>query len=431
MRYLILGLGQVGQEFLKLIKKNGNFIAESIYCIDQNSESKEVFKKLGGLEDHFINKYIDKSNYLTLLHSLNEEDYLLDFSMYLKNLDIIEYCLQHNIHYLFTADSSWMDDTTWRTVHQHYLSYVELKKKYDSNRATSIIEFGMNPGLISIFAKECLKQIVITDKSLYIRLFRNKLLALLKDNKYNLVAKKLKVNLIEEVDIDNQKVNIEYKNNNIYSTWNVDAYYCESISSPEIAYGSKSKVLTHDNYFDIDIKDKFIALPKSGITYKETTNYSKGEIETSIICHEEIFSIRRYLSLDNYSPTVIFLYRPCEYALRSLEENLITRAPNNYLIKKDDIVCGGEEVGIIIQGKRFKTHYFANYVDNKDTDSVSTIYQVAVGAYCAFKYMQNHPNNGMLFPEELDSDEVMNIAKKYLKTFIFKKINKVKTNNIM
>jgi len=430
MRYFILGLGQVGQCFLSILIQNRDFNPNNFYCIDKNIIAKDLFIKKGGLSNHFILKDVDKNNYLEILRLLNPGDYLLDFSMYLKNLDILDYCLQFNIHYLFTADSSWKDDNSWRTVHQHYLSYVELKNKYDSNRATSIIEFGMNPGLVSIFAKECLKEIVDKDNSLYVKIFRKKLQNLLKEDKFNLVAKKLGVELIEEIDVDNQKLNIEYKNDTIYSTWNVDAYYCEAISSPEVAYSSENKVIKHSAFYDVDLKDKFIALQNSGITYKELTYYSQGEIEASLICHEEIFSMRRYLSINGYSPTVIFLYKPCEYALRSLEENLVTRAPNNYLIKKADIVSGGEEVGVAIQGKRFKTRYYANYLDNQDCENVATIYQVGVGAYCAFKYLQNHPKEGMLFPEELNSSEIMNTAKQYLQNFISIEINKIHTDNI-
>ena len=124
-------------------------------------------------------------------------DYLFDFTINLKSLSILEYCLNHNIHYLYTADSSWEDDKSWISHHQHFLEYKKLRDKYAHNGATSVIQFGMNPGLVSLFMKEAIKEVVNKDNSLYVRLFRNKLKQLIKDNKYNLVAKRLKVTLIE------------------------------------------------------------------------------------------------------------------------------------------------------------------------------------------------------------------------------------------
>lgn len=430
MNYYLLGLGEVGKAFLSLLKENSEFDPNIYYCIDAKSENKEIFVNYGGLAEHFTLLNVTKENYISFLKSIKSGDCLLDFSTHIKNLDILEYCLLHNIHYLFTADSSWPDDRAWFTIHEHFLLHNKLHQKYRKNYPTCVAEFGMNPGLISIFVKECINEIITNDNSLFIKVFRRYLKHLIKSNNYGKVAKLLKIELIEEVDIDTQKTEIPYKEDTIFSTWNVDAFYAEAMSSPEIAYAKNSDLYKFDTFFDVDINDQFISLYERGVSYNEISYCSKGEFSGHLLAHEEIFSIRNYLTYKKYRPTVVFVYRPCEYAERSLQSNILFRASYNHIISKKEIIDGGEEVGVIIQGKRFKTRYYSNYLESSQTINESaTIRQVAVGAYAAFKYMQAHPNEGMLFPEDLDRKEIMEFIRKYLKTFISKEIPPVKPVN--
>lgn len=429
MRYYVLGLGLVGQSFLNILKDKGEFNPNTFYCVEEDKSKLNDFVKLGGKRVNFKNVKITQDNLLSILKELKEGDYLFDFTTNVKSLTILEYCLNHNIHYLFTADSSWVDDKSWISVHQHFLDYKKLREKYGHKGVTSVIEFGMNPGLVSLFMKEAIKEVINKDNSLYVRLFRNKLKRLINENKYNLVAKKLKITLIEEVDVDDQKFSIERNLDTIYSTWNVRAYRCESMGSPEIAYDNVKNCLKHDAYYDIDIKDQYIALRASGIKYQEETIYSKGRITANIICHDEVFSMREYLTYKKYRPTVIFLYRPSNLALTSLNDNFHNEHPSYQLLTKKEYVNGGEEVGILIQGKRFKSRYFANYLDSKDLDELATIRQVSAGVYGAYQYIKNHPNEGFLFPEELN-EEVLESAREYLKDFISIDIQKVKLKNV-
>lgn len=220
MKYLILGLGSVGFSFLKKIKENGLFKSDVFYCVDKDEKAKEDFIKIGGKSYNFSLDKVTKDNYLKYLNTLDENDYLLDFCIDIKNLEILEYCLIHNIHYLSTADSSWNPDPTWMSDHQHFLEYLKLKEKYAKKQNTCLVLFGMNPGLVSLFAKKCLKEIIISDKGKYIKCNRNKLLKLLDEGKYGLASKKIGVTDIQEIDNDTQITNIPYDESVCYSTRN-------------------------------------------------------------------------------------------------------------------------------------------------------------------------------------------------------------------
>lgn len=101
----------------------------------------------------------------------------------------------------------------------------------------------MNPGLISCFVKECIYQVILNDQSLYIRIYRKKLLKLYEEKKYGLICKKIKVKEVQGVDNDDQVTNIPFEEDTLCSTWNPwSYYYYETISSPEIDYGTKKRI---------------------------------------------------------------------------------------------------------------------------------------------------------------------------------------------
>lgn len=217
MKFFIWGLGSIGTSFLRIIKENGYFDAESFYCLDSSLDAKNRFLSFDGKEDHFCLDRITEDNIGEYLCVLSQGDYLLDFTIDLKTLDILRYCLEHNVHYLNTADSSWKNDPLWFSVHQHYLEYLKIKDEFKSRQNTCLVEFGMNPGMVSCFVKKCIKEIVKTDETLYLKRHRKELLRLLDEGKYGLVAKKLKVTDVQEVDNDNQEVSIPYEKGICYS----------------------------------------------------------------------------------------------------------------------------------------------------------------------------------------------------------------------
>ncbi len=422
MKFFIWGLGSIGTSFLRIIKENGYFDVESFYCLDSSLDAKNRFLSFGGKEDHFSLDRITEDNIGEYLCVLSQGDYLLDFTIDLKTLDILRYCLEHNVHYLNTADSSWKNDSLWFSVHQHYLEYLKIKDEFKSKQNTCLVEFGMNPGMVSCFVKKCIKGIVKTDETLYLKRHRKELLRLLDEGKYGLVAKKLKVTDVQEVDNDNQEVSIPYEKGICYSPWNVWGYYYETISSPEIACGTKKRFYSYKEIYDCDFDDLYVAPKYSGYKYKVETISPQGTIIGHISCHEEIYTIRRMLTYKKYRPTVHFVYSPSEYAIRSMDEKIT----GEHLIQRKEIIKGGESVGVIIQGKRFHSHYFGNYLDTLDLDESATVLQVSASSYAGFVYMIRHRNEGVLFPEDVDEEEVVEIAKPYLKECLFFRCPKIR-----
>lgn len=250
----------------------------------------------------------------------------------------------------------------------------------------------------------------------------------MKESKYGLVSKKLKVSDIQEVDVDDQKCEMPYEEDILYSTWNCWAYMCETVAGPELAFGNINRFYGYKDIRDADNDDMFLSLSTPGFKCKAKTMSPKGEVEGHISTHEEIFMIRRLFTYQNYKPTVHFFYSPCDYAIKSIAQFDKEPAKKFHLITKKEIVSGGESVGIIIQGKRFKTRYYGNQLNTIDLNESATILQVSASSYAAFKYMLNHQEEGIVFPEDVDENEVLDTAKKYLKSYVTLKCKKIKMN---
>ncbi len=97
------------------------------------------------------------------------------------------------------------------------------------------------------------------------------MLKLYEEKKYGLICKKIKVKEVQGVDNDDQVTNIPFEEDTLYSTWNPWSYYYETISSPEIAYGTKKEYLPYDKIFLSDYKNLVLSLYKAGFEYKEDT----------------------------------------------------------------------------------------------------------------------------------------------------------------
>ena len=417
-KILFLGFGAIAQSFFSKLITETEFNSNMIYCVDADIRNESVFCDLGGKKEHFHFKKLDQFNYESILEPLNENDYFLDFATDIKNLDLLNYVIKHKIHYLSLADSSWIGDSDWLNIHQHFLEYKKIHHKQNKNLPTTILQFGMNPGLVSCFVKQCLIEIVDKDNGQFVSKNREYLKQLVSSKKFNVLAKKLKVRFVVEVDNDNQIFDIVKKDNIVYSPWCPPAFRFESISAPEISFGTKKLFYQYDEVCDCDFKDYFVSLPKPSIECEEVFFSPQGEAKGYIAGHEEIFTIGDYLSYGRYKPTVLFIYSPCDLAIESVKDTRSVKTPLYQLVVRDELLKGGESVGIIIQGENFTSRYYGNYLDSAEINETATVLQVSGSAMAAFKYMLNHPNEGILLPEDLDIDETINYAKKYLKTFI-------------
>ena len=449
VKFVVFGLGMVGNSFLNLVKKEGLFNTNSWYVIDKTDATKNEFVTLGGNPSNFIQLNIKQKQYDELFSFLEKGDYLLDFSSAQTNTDFLKICMQNDIHYLSTSSLPYEDGKSYIPSSHDFEIYKQLKGDNNPTGATSIIEFGMNPGLVSCFTKQCIKEIIKHDKNDFVVKNREYMQSLLEQNNYAKIAQLLGIEIIHISDIDTTKTNFAAKEKCVYSTWNIESFCEETLGQSELALGTDVNIKIFDGMVDSYNEDKgFLLLNKTPLDCPEQSYSPWGSFNGYIVPHEEMYTISDFLSVEengkvSYKPSVYFVYKPSEIAVDSLlnyrKDNYITY--ESHLIMPEDIASGGEAVGIVIDGKNFTTRYFGNKLLSPIENETPTILQVSASAYAAFRYMLNNPNKGFLFPEEVDDEQVLEYAKPILNSFdsfecpklertLFNKNKRNKLNNV-
>ena len=460
-RIVQFGFGAVGKSFFEKISKEIKFDKDNYFIISRDKLEYTFFLELGGKLGNFIVADINRKNFKQLFSKyLNEGDLLIDFADGVGTKDFVEWCAYNNVMYLNTGETDW--DDNWYNIFEENLKKNELRNQLrqniNVNKYPIVLQHGNNPGLVSHFVKAGLEYIVKKQ-------FKNnkKLNILLEQNKFNELAKELDLKEIHVNDNDNQEVKNEFDENKLYSTWSVDSFFFEMLSEATANIGTNENIDYEKECKKIDFKNGFLefkdlAMDKVGKTY-----YPKGKFEGFLVPHEETITIAKSLEVKNnedviYRPTVMFLYSPCNFAIKYLKqarvndylnpdatkpkdiENQIIRGfkypERTEILYKEQIKEGTEYVGVLLLGSRFKPVWVGNrikkkflYKDQKLSFwQTPTITPVAMSALAATCWMiRNKDRGGIHFPDDISEyNEIINFAEKYISKTIYKTFSKKK-----
>lgn len=472
-RIVQFGFGAVGKSFFEKISKEIKFDKDNYFIISRDKLEYTFFLELGGKVGNFIVADINRKNFKQIFSKyLNEEDLLIDFADGVGTKDFVEWCAYNNVMYLNTGETDW--DDNWYNIFEENLKKNELRDKLkqniNANKCPIVLQHGNNPGLVSHFVKAGVEYIVKKQ-------FKNnkKLNTLLKENKFNEVAKELDIKEIHVNDNDNQEVKDKFDENKLYSTWSIDSFFFEMLSEATANIGTNEQIDYEKKCKKIDFKNGFLEFKDLAIDKVGKTYYPKGKFEGFLVPHEETITIAKSLEVKNgeeviYRPTVMFLYSPCNFAIKYLKSARVndylnpdsTKQQNikNEIIRgfkypkraeilyKEQIKNGTEYVGILLLGSKFKPVWIGNRIEKnflyKDKKSsfwqTPTITPVAMSALAATCWMITNKNRGgIYFPDDINEyKEIINFAEEYIsktiyKTFSTKKIEKeldINLNNL-
>ena len=425
-KFVIFGLGMVGRSFLRLAHENALVNNKNWYAVEKNPDLVDLFCQYGGKPQNYKTIDVQIDDYEQIFSFLDAEDYLLDMSSFQGNTRLLKFCMKRNIHYLSTCSLPLEKDGQAIPDYHDFAIYRQIKEQKISSKATSIIEFGMNPGMVSCFMKQAIKAIICEDDTPFVSNHRGELQSLINGKNYAKAAQLLGLKVIHISDIDTTQVNFTARPNCVYSTWNLEAFCDETTTLSEISLGSDVSFSIYDGLIDQhNLEDGYLRLNKSATLVTEQSFSPFGSFVGHIVPHEETYTIPYFLSIyENgklvYKPTAFFVYRPCDLALSSLKAEYKHNfsGSSEHLISLPEIASGGEAVGIILDGENFKTRYFGNKLEVPLAHDTPTILQVSASAFAAFRYMLDYPDQGFLLPEELDDEKVLAYAKPYLKEYI-------------
>ena len=244
---MLLGYGAMGKCFVEMLLESHPHA--NLIVVDIFDWTDPRFK--------FIKFMVTRENIPDLLKYLDKGDILVDLSINIDFIDMWKPCLQMGIMYLNTATEEWGDseDPTAfpKTTEEMYMTSIgflhdeiEQMEEWDTQKGpTTVMEHGMNPGLISHFTKKGLM-----DSAHYFLQHKHDLSyndldfdlisKYVNETNYPKLAQALGLHTIHCSEVDNQRVKPAPMDAKVkfYNTWSCRGFFTEALIPIQIARGS-------------------------------------------------------------------------------------------------------------------------------------------------------------------------------------------------
>jgi len=314
----------------RLTKDNYDFELQSVFSKVSNDYvyNKQNFnnQKLGTTFDNpnLVSIYDNqklRANFDTRLKVI------IDLSVNVGSIDIVEWCLKNDVNYINTANEYWESDTDHTYQHRilanRQKNVAKMSDQYDKTGEKLpiiVLEHGMNPGMISHFTKLGISYLYKKgnfDASKYkgsIKFTKfsnnnaNKYVVKEKNNiPYYHMAMRLNLDTIHVAEMDNQRFkkprigNSSNDGTEFVNTWSIDGYTEESIDCVQIGLGTNEdeRKLKKTGLIFQQIDHQLIFPDIKGMNMKLKSYTPCGGIVGLAIPHGEASSLPLYLSNRN------------------------------------------------------------------------------------------------------------------------------------
>lgn len=420
---LILGFGSVGKAVLPLLLRHIEMAPNKVKIVAPHADSDGICAEYGV---EFKQQELTKDNFHSFLDEhLKGDDFLLNLSVDVSSLSLIEYCWRKNIFYLDTCIEPWPGRYTDASAPPSKRSNYRLREDLLSFRLdkqggrTAVVTQGANPGLASVLVKQALENIARdcdlefappTCREDWARL-----------------ARQLEIKVIHIAERDTQTTTDRKKRNEFVNTWSVDGFVSEGLQPAELGWG------THEKHWPVDAEqhgygcDAAIFLNRPGVaTHVRSWTPLEGSFHGFLITHSESISIADHLTLREegdvvYRPTVHYAYHPCDDAVLSLHElaGKNWQQQKEQRILNEEITDGMDELGVLLMGNKKGVYWFGSRLDIHQARQLApyntaTSLQVAAGIYAGVVWALRNPQSGIVEPDDLDHKAILEMATPYL-----------------
>jgi homospermidine synthase len=242
----LLGYGAIGKCFTKIALNNLSGLNLTVCDIYDLPSKPKGFK--------YINKKLNEENLNELGNIVQKGDVIVDLSTNVDVVSMWKYCMKNGVNYMNTAmeegDRS-MNPKSFPTnldeMHKTSLGYrhemVEQNPVFNPNQGTtSVFEHGMNPGLISHFAKKGLIDAAeyFLKRKDWTDLNHKNIEKHLKDRNFPKLAQEMGLHTIHCSETDDQTIENPPKDikTKFYNTWSCRGFLTEGLVPIQVARGS-------------------------------------------------------------------------------------------------------------------------------------------------------------------------------------------------
>jgi homospermidine synthase len=421
-RLVIVGFGSIGQGVLPLILRHIDMKKEQITIVTAEDRGQKEAKDLGV---RFIVEPLTEQNYVSVLDPLlGTGDFLLNVSVEVSSLALVELCRQKGALYLDTCLEPWPGGYTNPDLTPSLRSNYALREKALAMRQahpegpTAVLTHGANPGLVSHFVKVALLDLA---EELGVKA------APRGRAEWAALAAELGVKVIHVAERDTQVARIAKQPGEFVNTWSIDGFVAEGMQPAELGWG------THERHFPPDAgRHEFgcgaaIYLNRPGAaTRVRSWTPLEGPYHGFLITHGEAISIADYFTMRDgdqvrYRPTVHYSYHPCDDAVLSVHElwGKNFRLQETKRLMMDEIEHGIDELGVLLMGHPKGVYWYGSRLSVEEARRLvrfnnATSLQVTASALAGMIWALENPNRGIIEPDEMDHDRIIDICRPYL-----------------
>src|ERR1700722_18042743 len=232
-RLVIVGFGSIGQGVLPLILRHIDMKANQITIVTAEDRGQKEAKDLGV---RFLVEPLTRENYANVLEPLlGPGDFLLNVSVEVSSLALIELCGNKGALYLDTCLEPWPGGYTDPDLSPSLRSNYALRENGLALRAkrpggpTAVVTHGANPGLVSHFIKVALLDLAEESEHIAAPKTREDWAAL---------AAALGVKVIHIAERDTQLARIAKQPGEFVNTWSIDGFVAEGMQPAELGWGT-------------------------------------------------------------------------------------------------------------------------------------------------------------------------------------------------
>ncbi len=423
-RVVIVGFGSIGQGVLPLILRHIGVSPAQITIVTAEERGIEEAKALG---IRFILEPLTRDNYVQVLEPmLGRGDFLLNVSVEVSSVALIEFCGRKGALYLDTCIEPWPGGYTDASLSPSQRSNYALREQALALRArnggkgpTAIVTHGANPGLVSHFAKQALLDIA---RDTGVKTAPPKTRAA-----WAALASRLGVKVIHIAERDTQVSSRPKRPGEFVNTWSIDGFVSEGSQPAELGWGSHERHFPadgerHDFGCDCAI---YLNRPGAGTRVRSWTPL-EGPYHGFLVTHGESISIADYLTVREkggaiYRPTVHYAYHPCDGAVLSLHE----LAGKDWTLQRDkrlimdEISTGIDELGVLLMGHARGAYWYGSQLSIEEARALAPYHnatglQVTAPALAGMIWAIENPTRSVVEPDEMDFERILEIARPYL-----------------
>lgn len=425
---VFIGFGSIARATLPLLLGQDDIEVQQITVIAPVIEQNIWFKERG---IQFVCEALTEQNFArTLDRFVQPGDFIVNLSVEVSSLAVIAYASDKGALYLDTCVEPWAGgyndpqlDLSHRTNYALRYQVLDLRKRLGRG-PTAVVAHGANPGLITHLLKAGLMELAVQ--------LGHPLPEAGEGIDWARLCMGLGIKVIHFAERDTQCSQRLKEDDEFVNTWSVHGFISEGSQPAELGWGSHERTwpsFARRHRFG-SRNAIYLERPSASVLVKTWTPLG-GPCLGMMITHHETASTADLLTVKDqrkliYRPTLHYAYHPCNDALLSVHE-LIGRGwqtQTRQRILNGEIDSGGvDALGVLLMGHDWNAYWFGSLLSIDEARALvpfnnATSLQVAAGVLSGIVWAVEHPDRGIVEPEQMDYERVLEIARPYLGTLV-------------